>query len=122
MDTHARSDLTLTIMAAAKYDIQVEEGAGLSLALVYKDETGTPIDISGATITMSITDNSNDDTSDDFAGAFVTDGTDGAFTVIIASTAIDALAFTNGRYLISLSGSVIADLIYGKFQVKQLPY
>lgn len=109
-------------MAAAKYDIQVEEGAGLSLALVYKDENGTPIDISGATITMSITDNSNDDTSDDFAGAFVTDGTDGAFTVLINSSAIDALEFVNGRYLISLSGSVVADLIYGKFQVKQLPY
>jgi len=109
-------------MAAAKYDIQTEEGAGLSLALVYKDDNDTPIDISGATITLKVTDNIFDETSDQFPGTLTTDGTDGAFGITIASTSIDALAFRNGRYVIELTGVPELTLLYGKFQVKKLKY
>ena len=109
-------------MAAAKYDIKTEEGAGLSLSLVYKNDAGTPIDISGATISLDITDNVFDDTADSFPGAFVTDGTDGAFTIVVAAASIDALTFPQGRYIIKLTGSPEVTLLYGKFQVKPLPY
>lgn len=109
-------------MAAAKYDIQTETGAGLSLALVYKDDNDTPIDISGATITMKVTDNVFDETSDNFLGTLTTDGTDGAFSITIASTAIDALPFRSGRYVIELTGTPEVSLLYGKLQVKRLKY
>lgn len=109
-------------MAAAKYDIQTETGAGLSLALVYKDQNDAVIDISGATITMKVTDNVFDETADSFPGTFTTDGTDGAFNIQLTATSVDGLAFRNGRYVIELTGAPEVTLLYGKFQVKRLKY
>lgn len=34
-------------MSAAKYDFQIEQGSSFSLALVYKDDNGTAIDLTG---------------------------------------------------------------------------
>lgn len=41
-------------MAAAPYDILIEQGATFQLNLVYKDSSGTPIDISGYTARMQV--------------------------------------------------------------------
>lgn len=41
-------------MAAATYDILIEQGATFQLNLVYKDSNDTPIDISGYTARMQV--------------------------------------------------------------------
>lgn len=41
-------------MAAATYDILVEQGATFRLDLVYKDSSGSPIDVSGYTARMQM--------------------------------------------------------------------
>lgn len=34
-------------MGAAKYDFNIEQGSSFTLSLVYKDSTGTPVDLTG---------------------------------------------------------------------------
>lgn len=109
-------------MAAAKYDIIIQEGASLALTLVYKDSAGTPIDISGSTSSIDIIDNALDSVADTFAGSFTTDGTDGSFEIALTAAQVSALGFANGRYTISLAGSPADTLLYGKFLVKPLKY
>lgn len=41
-------------MAAATYDILIEQGATFQLNLVYKDSAGVPIDVSGYTARMQV--------------------------------------------------------------------
>lgn len=41
-------------MAAATYDILIEQGATFQLDLVYKDSAGAPIDVSGYTARMQV--------------------------------------------------------------------
>ena len=110
-------------MSAAKYDLIISEGAGLSLSLVYKDNAGVVIDISAKTPRIRITDNVYDDTTDTFTGALTTDGTDGAFTITVSSADIDALGFRDGRFIIDLlEGDTSIQLVYGKLKVKELKY
>lgn len=107
-------------MAAAKFNIQVEEHSSLSLALVYKDATDTVIDISGQTLAMTIYDNDIEEaTAFAVTPTVTTDGTDGAFGVAIPWSDINALGYTQGRYLLRINGDAV---LYGKFQVKQLRY
>jgi len=110
-------------MSAAKYDLIVSEEAGLSLSLVYKDNSGVVIDISGSTPRIRVTDNQYDETTDTFTGALTTDGTDGAFTITMSANEIDGLAFNDGRFIIDLYDDPISlALVYGKFKVKKLKY
>lgn len=110
-------------MSAAKYDLIISEGAGLSLSLVYKDNAGTVIDISAKTPRIRITDNVYDETTDTFNGTLTTDGTDGAFTITVSSADIDALGFRDGRFIIDLvEGTTSIQLVYGKLKVKELKY
>lgn len=107
-------------MAAAKYNITVEEYSSLSLALVYKDSTNTPIDISTLALNMEVYDNDRSEASATaFTPTYTTDGTDGAFDVQIAWSLIDALPYNQGRYVITVGQDTI---LHGKFQVKQLRY
>lgn len=109
-------------MSAANYDIITQEGAGLSLTLVYKDDAGTPIDISTYAPQINVTDNAQDDTADTYVGAFVTDGTDGAFNITITPAQVETWLFRNGRYTIELDAVSGLVLVYGKLQVRNLPY
>ena len=120
VDTWGRSPPKTTRMAAAKYNIQVEEHSSLSLALTYKDNTDTVIDISSSALAMSVYDN---DRSTDEAIAvtpvLTTDGTDGRFDVTIPWATLSALDYKQGRYIITVGGDTI---LYGKLQIKQLRY
>lgn len=107
-------------MAAAKYDIQVEEQSTLSLALVYKDSNDALIDISSSALIMSIYDNDySTGTTTTVTPTLATNGTDGAFNVVIPWSTLGGLNYNQGRYTISVGGDTI---LYGKFQIKQLPY
>jgi len=110
-------------MAAGNYDIITIEGGGVALSLVYKDDNGTPIDISSYTPKIFVTDNKKDPTEDEFTGALTTDGTDGAFTITLTPSEADGLGFYSGRYIIKLEGaSTEIQLVYGKLQIKKLKY
>lgn len=115
-----REPSKLEIMAAAKFNIQVEEHSSLSLALVYKDASDTVIDISGQTLVMTIYDNDIEDGSaTTVTPTLTTDGTDGAFEVAMPWSNVDALGFPQGRYILRINGDAV---LYGKFQIKQLRY
>ena len=92
------------------------------MTLVYKDDSNTPIDISGSTPSIVLTDNVFDATADSFTGTLTTDGSDGSFSITLTTAQVDGLGFANGRYIIQLVGSVTDTLLYGKFQVKPLKY
>ena len=111
-------------MAAGNYDIITIEGGGVALSLVYKDDTGTPIDISSYTPYIDVTDNKRDnETITTFTGAFVTDGTDGAFTLNISPSEATALGWFSGRFVIKLvDDPAEIQLVYGKLQIKKLKY
>lgn len=109
-------------MAAAKYDIITQEGATIGLSMIYKDNLGNPIDISGDVPVFAITDNVNDNTADTVNCAFTTDGTDGEFTLTIPAGNVDGWGFKNGKYTITLNGGNGDTIIYGKMLVKDLKY
>lgn len=110
-------------MSAAKYDLIISEGHGLSLSLVYKDNDGNVFDISSKTPRIRITDNAYDDVTDSFDGTLATDGTDGAFNITIASGTVDNFGFRDGRFVIELvEGAASIQLVYGKLKIKELKY
>lgn len=110
-------------MSAAKYDLIISEGHGLSLSLVYKDNEGQVLDISSKTPRIRITDNAYDTVTDTFDGTLTTDGTDGAFDFTIASSVVDAFSFKDGRFVIELvEGAASIQLVYGKLKIKELKY
>lgn len=107
-------------MAAAKYNIQVEEYSALSLALTYKDSNDTVIDISSSALVMSVYD--NDRSIDDaitVTPTLTTDGTDGRFDVSVPWPTLSSLNYKQGRYTLTVGGDTI---LYGKLQIKELRY
>lgn len=76
-------------MQAGVYDIQVEQGADWSISLIWKDDTGTPVNLTGYTARLQIrkafkeTSTKLDLTS--AAGAIVLGGSAG--TVMVNATA-----------------------------------
>ena len=108
-------------MAAAKYNIIVEEAASLSLSCVYKDSAGTPISLVGSTADIVLIDNADDATPTTIS-CTLTDPVNGAFDATMTAAQITALGFLSGRYTIELSGAINDTLLYGKFQVRPLKY
>lgn len=43
-------------MTARKFDISIEQGATFVMTLTYKDDTGTPIDLTGYKVEMQVRD------------------------------------------------------------------
>lgn len=107
-------------MAAARYNIQVEEYSDLSLTITYKDSSDNPIDISTSTLEFELFD--NDRSIADATNATVTlttDGTDGQMDIDATWATLDLLDYKQGRYTLKVDGTVI---LYGKLQIKQLRY
>lgn len=106
-------------MAAAVYNITIEQGATFQLHLVYKDSGGTPIDISGYTARMQVRREYSSptpllDLNTENGGITLGDAT-GKVDVVAADTATRAITAKSGVYDLELisPGGVVTRLIGG---------
>ena len=108
-------------MAAARYNIIVEEAASLSLACAYKDDVGAAISLAGTTVDIVLIDNADDSTPTTI-NCTITDSINGLFEVTLTAAQIVALGFLSGRYTVELTGVINDTILVGKFQVRPLKY
>lgn len=76
-------------MSAGRYSFVIEQGATLDLEIVYKDSSGTPVNLSGYTAAMQIRDSPGGST----------------LHATLTSSFGDVYTKTSGSSFISLSGS-----------------
>lgn len=106
-------------MAAADYDILIEQGSTFVLPITWKDPSGTPINITNYSARMQIrrtvkaTDVVLSLTSP--SGEIQLGGTAGTIVVTISATATDALTIVRGVYDLELQSptGVVTRLIQG---------
>jgi hypothetical protein len=110
-------------MPAAKYNLEIEQGATFTLALVYKDSEDAVIDLSGYSGRMQIRAKASSATAVIDAttanGLVSIDGTAGSVTVTVSATATSAMAITAGVYDLEIesTSAVVTRLLQGKVTV-----
>jgi hypothetical protein len=97
-------------MVAGAYDITIEQGATFRLSLVWEDNLGVPIDLTGYTARMQLRQRHSSDTAaltlTSTAGDIVLGGALGTIVVTAAATVTDDIPFRAGVYdLEVVSGS-----------------
>lgn len=105
-------------MPSASYDIEIEKGATFSLVLTWKDENGSPIDLTGYSAKMQVR---SSPTATDVITEFSTTNArialgGSAGTITLSMTAADTAAITKtkGVYDLELiSGSTVTRLLEG---------
>lgn len=94
-------------MPAAKYDLLLEQGSLFTLDLIYKDGTGTPIDLTGYAARMQIRQkhSSPDPAALTFSttdGSIVLGGVDGTIHVEASAEATSGVEIKAGVYDLEL--------------------
>jgi hypothetical protein len=111
-------------MTATKHNIIVESGATFNLTLLWKDDQGDPIDLTGCTGRMQIRQKVDSDeyyvsltTEDD---TIVLGGVDGTVSIKIPSTETEKV-LTSGVYdlEIVLSNNDVTRLLYGNVELRK---
>ena len=106
-------------MPAASYDITIEQGATFTLSLIWRDNLGVPIDISGYTARMQVRSSHKSDTKLlDFTtenGAITLGGVAGTIVVTGLATLTDDVPARPAVYDLELvsPGGVVTRLIEG---------
>jgi hypothetical protein len=86
-------------MAAAIYDIVVEQGADFTLGLQLKNGRGVPFDLTGVTATAQIRQNITDSAAlADFDIVFDYNRNTGKFTLSIPASITEVLTFVTGEW------------------------
>jgi hypothetical protein len=106
-------------MAAANYDITIEQGATFQLNIVWKAPNGTPIDLTGYTARMQVREKVSSTatllslTTEN--GGIALGGAAGTIAVTAAATLTDDITTKRGVYDLELvsSGGVVTRLIEG---------
>jgi hypothetical protein len=101
-------------MAAGIYDITIEQGANLSLPLTWKDEAGSPINLTGYSGRMQIRENFDSEDyivslTSDVGGGITLGGAAGTITISMSAALTASLAQVDAVYdleLIAVSGFV----------------
>jgi hypothetical protein len=110
-------------MSAAIYNATIDQGATFSLQVVYKDENGVAINLTGYTAALQVRQNYYDTTavvslSSPSNGITITGATG---TINITMTAVQTGALDEGFYVYDLeitsSGGIVTRLIQGQFTV-----
>ena len=113
-------------MAASKYDFAIEQGTSFRFSLVYKDSTGTPIDITGWCARLIL--KTNIDTTQIYTTnnidynlyKFTIDEPNGKLTLLLPATTTNGFTFHNAKYDLELQSP---DEIYnggGKYTTRIL--
>lgn len=119
-------------MSASQYDFTIEKGSSFKLCLVYKDNNGNIIDITGycARLTWStntgVTTIFTTDNLNLSQYSFTIDGPTGKITLLIPASITDTFNFDNARYDLELhsdtdlytgGGKEVHRIIYGTVNI-----
>lgn len=86
-------------MAAANYDITIEQGSDFTLGLALKKGHGEPVDLTGVVATAQIRKNIEDtDAIADFTIIFDDNRSTGKLTLFIPASTTEELDFVNGEW------------------------
>lgn len=106
-------------MAAAQYNLYMEQGATFALSITWKDSSGTPINLTSYTARMQVRRTKQSPTiiveASTTDGRIVLGGALGTITVTIPATVTDDLDFGCGVYDLEVesSGGQVTRLIEG---------
>jgi hypothetical protein len=112
-------------MPAGNYDIYIEQGATLSLPIIWKDSDGNVINITGYTARMQVRQTRPSTTvllsATTENGKLVIDGSNGKVTISLSATDTSAITWLTGVYDLELAspGGVVTRLIEGSVTVSQ---
>jgi hypothetical protein len=107
-------------MPAAQYDLLIEQGATFEQEFIWKDSTGTPIDLSTYTARMKIRQLKTDTeivSLTSSSGITLTSG--GSITILISATATAALPTCRARYDLELQDALgtVTRLLQGDVEI-----
>lgn len=111
-------------MAAADYDLLIEQGATFELSIVWKDDEGTPIDITGYSARMQIRQTYDTDPvislTSASGGGIVLGGATGTIDITIGANTTDDIEIRRGRYDLELElAGVVTRLIQGGVDISR---
>ena len=111
-------------MAAADYDLLIEQGATFDLSIVWKDNEDNPIDISGYSARMQIRKTYDSDPvislTSDSDGGIVLGGVDGTINIAIDAEATEGIEIRRGRYDLELEfNEVVTRLLQGSVDISR---
>lgn len=111
-------------MAAADYDLLIEQGATFELSIVWKDNADTPIDISGYSARMQIRKTYDTEPvislTSELGGGITIGGVDGTIDITIPATITDDIEIRRGRYDLELElAGVVTRLIQGAVDISR---
>lgn len=112
-------------MAAAYYDILIEQGATFQRTFVWKDSNEDPVDITGYTARMQIRRKKSSTTAEHEAttenGGITLGDTAGTVAITIAATDTADFSFSKGVYDLELVDpqGVVTRLVEGGVEVNQ---
>lgn len=112
-------------MAAAQYDIYVEQGATYQLNITWKQPNNTPVNITGFSARMQFRKSKTSSTvlfsGTNTNGIITLGGAAGTVSITIPATTTDDFSFGCGVYDLELesSGGVVTRLIEGSVEVSK---
>lgn len=111
-------------MASTLVDLETEQGSDLRYSIVYKESTGTPVNITGATAKMQVRkwgSDSNASIQLTQANGLTLGTTDGVVAIQIPGAATAKLPAGTYRYdlILTTSAGIVDNIMYGKFIVAQ---
>lgn len=111
-------------MAAANYDITIEQGATFPLSIIWKDDSGTPINLDGYTARMQVRKSSQSDevilnlTSNESDLSITLGGEDGTIDILIPAEVTAGLEVRRAVYDLELvNDPEITRLIQGSVTI-----
>jgi hypothetical protein len=111
-------------MAAADYDLLIEQGATFDLSIVWKDNEGTPIDLTGYSARMQIRKNYDTEPvislTSDSDGGIVLGGEDGTIDITIDAETTENIEIRRGRYDLEIElAGIVTRLTQGTVDISR---
>ena len=111
-------------MAAADYDLLIEQGATFDFSIIWKDDNDTPIDLTGYSARMQIRQTYDTDPiislTSASGGGIALGGEAGTIDITVPATTTDDIEISRGRYDLELElAGVVTRLIQGRVQISK---
>ncbi len=120
-------------MSAANYNFSIEQGTSFKISLVYKDENGTIVDLTGWCARLTWKTNTNvtqvftTENTDFSAYKFFITGPEGKIDLLLPASTTNELNFSSAKYDLELQanynhyspdgGKYITRLLYGDISI-----
>ena len=112
-------------MSAANYDFEIEQGTTLLKPIVWKDSSGTPVNLTGYTAKMQVRKSASSDEVllelSNTNGRITLGTSNGTITLVFSPATTSAITWSRGKYDLELtSGSgVVTRLLEGEITVSK---